>query len=359
VKGSVAERHFEIETYGQYTKPGVQRRTKMKPLTLSVLALAATLTLSAQTRRASDYRITGPYTHENLSVFLIHGPNTTTKKLLTLEEAIDQHKVVVYETRNVNELTIENISDEDVFIESGDIVKGGAQDRTLKDDLILPTKSGKVNISSFCVEHGRWTQRGNESVRTFGGSTQAVATKELKMAVRMKGDQREVWDQVARAQGKLSGVLGGAAIPSAAPTSFAMTMEAPVVRRSIDGYLQELAGIPNHRNDVIGYAFAINGKVNSADIYGSHDLFAGLWMKLLRASAVEAVTDFPAGKKFEPVSIGALTATLTDADSGKASMKDLTESTEVIVKETAQNIMFETRDREAGGAWVHRNYMTK
>src|SRR6202521_5333595 len=151
----------------------------MKPLTLSVLALAATLTLSAQARRASDYRITGPYTHENLSVFLIHGPSTTTRKLLTLEEAIDQHKVVVYETRNVNELAVENVSNDDVFIESGDIVKGGAQDRTLKDDLILPTKSGKVSLSSFCVEHGRWSRRGTEAVGTFGGAHQPIASKEL------------------------------------------------------------------------------------------------------------------------------------------------------------------------------------
>jgi hypothetical protein len=82
-------------------------------------------------------------------------------------------------------------------------------------------------------------------------------------------------------------------------------------------------------------------------------------MKLLRASAVEAVTEFQAGKKIEPVTMAAMAAVLADTDSGKASVKDLTESTEVIVKETAQNIMFETRDRKAGGWWVHRNYITK
>ena len=111
----------------------------MKACSTSVLAFA--LTLSAQTNTP---KISGPFTHENLSVFLIHGPNKTAKSLLTLEEAIDERKVIVYETRDVNELAIENVSNGDVFIESGDIVKGGAQDRTLKDDLILPFKSGKV-----------------------------------------------------------------------------------------------------------------------------------------------------------------------------------------------------------------------
>src|SRR5260370_41080202 len=164
----------------------------MTLLTGSVLALAAAaacLPLAAQTQRSGGYRISGPFTHDNLSVFLIHGPNRSAKNLLTLEEAIAQHKVIVYETRNVNELAVENVSNEDVFIESGDIVKGGAQDRTLTDDRIPPSKSGRISIISFSLEHLTCTRRGNESVATFNGSQQSVATKQLKMAVRMKADQ--------------------------------------------------------------------------------------------------------------------------------------------------------------------------
>src|SRR5258708_38472091 len=279
-------------------------------------------------------------------------------KLLTMDEAQERQKVVVYETRNVNELAIESVASEDVFIESGDIVKGGAQDRTLKDDLILPSKSGKVSISSFCVEHGRWTRRGNESVATFNGSQQSVATKQLKMAVRMKADQREVWDQVAQAQAKLSARVGTAAHAPASPSSFVMTMEAPAVRRSTDGYIQELAGIVNGKSDVVGYAFAIDGKINSADIYASHELFGKLWMKLLRSSSVEAVTEFQPGKKFEPVPITAVKTSLQDADSGKASAKDLTDRTRVVVKETEKNVVFETGDRATGEGWVHRRYLS-
>jgi hypothetical protein len=328
----------------------------MKLFISSVLALGV---LAAQTNHAGDYRLSGPFTHQNLTVFLIHGPNRTTHNLLTLEEAIDQRKVVVYETRSVNELAIENVSDEDVFIESGDIVKGGAQDRTLKDDLILPSKSGKINISSFCVEHGRWTKRGNESLGTFNGSQQAVATKQLKMAVKMKSDQREVWDQVAQAQEKLARNIGSGSRAAASPTSFAMTMETPAVRRSTDGYIQELAGIVNGKNDVVGYAFAIDGKVNSADIYATHALFGKLWMKLLRSSAVEAVTEFEPGKKFEPVTAAAVKTAMVDADSGKASVKSPTGRTETVVKETTQNVVFETRDRSQRETWVHKNYITK
>jgi hypothetical protein len=327
----------------------------MKVRSTSVLALATSLSLAA----ADTGKLSGPFTHSNLTVFLIHGSRQTARPLLNLEQAIQQHKVVVYETRDVNELAIENVSSQDVFIQSGDIVKGGAQDRTLKDDLILPSKSGKVSISSFCVEHGRWTQRGAESVRTFDSANQALATKQLKMAVKLRSNQQEVWNQVAAAQASLSTAMNLNAQSAVSPTSFAMTMEAPAVQRSIDGYIQELAGIANHKDDAIGYAFVINGKVNSADVYGSHELFMGLWMKLLRASAVEAVSAYQSGQKFPPATADQVRAMLADARSGQASVRDVTARTQVVTKETAQSVLFETRDRSQGDAWIHRNYMTK
>jgi hypothetical protein len=322
-------------------------------LTRSVLALLSLGICFAETH------LSGPFIHDNLTIFLIHGADKPAKHLLTLDEAIDQHKVVVYETRNVNELAVENVSNEDVFIESGDIVKGGAQDRTLKDDIILPSKSGKVSLNSFCVEHGRWTRRGSEDVATFGEAHQAIASKQLKMAVKMQQDQREVWARVAQAQAQLSSSLRSDVRAAPSPTSFAMTLETPAVQRSIDGYLEELAGIVKGKNDVLGYAFAIDGKLNSADVYSSHDLFAKLWMKLLRATSVEAVSSYKAGKKFEPLTANSVQAALADAESGKGSAKNLTDRTEVVVKESAQNIMFETRDRAQHEVWVHRNYLTK
>src|SRR5205809_3940250 len=115
---------------------------------------------------AGDYRLTGPITHGNLSIYLIHGRDQLGgKKYLTLAEAMEQKTAVVHETGNVNELAIEDVSksdDADIYVQSGDIVKGGQQDRTLGTDYILTRAMGKQPIASFCVEHGRWTQRGGE-----------------------------------------------------------------------------------------------------------------------------------------------------------------------------------------------------
>src|SRR6185295_12184449 len=102
--------------------------------------------------QSGDYKLSGPYTHKNLSIFLVHGKNTIkTKTFLTLQEALIQKKVVVYETQSVNELSIQNFSSEDVYVQSGDIVKGGQQDRMIGVDLIVPGHSDKLPISAFCV----------------------------------------------------------------------------------------------------------------------------------------------------------------------------------------------------------------
>src|SRR2546425_5245339 len=113
-------------------------------------SLAGAAWLSRASAATGDYHLSGPYTHENLSIFLIHGTRSAPAgKFLTLQEAMDQKKVAVYETGNVGELSIENLSSEEIYIQSGDIVKGGRQDRVFPDDFIVPSHSGKVPISSF------------------------------------------------------------------------------------------------------------------------------------------------------------------------------------------------------------------
>ncbi|HMO80837.1 MAG TPA: hypothetical protein PKD24_08590 [Pyrinomonadaceae bacterium] len=73
----------------------------------------------------SAYRISAPYPHQNLTIFLIHGEDTSSNKnLITLQEAMEMKIFKVNETEDVNELGVENISSKyDVFIQAGDIVK--------------------------------------------------------------------------------------------------------------------------------------------------------------------------------------------------------------------------------------------
>ncbi|HYO99113.1 MAG TPA: DUF6569 family protein [Pyrinomonadaceae bacterium] len=309
----------------------------------------------------TDYKISGPYTHKNLAVFLIHGKDKLAgKSFLTLQEALRQRKVVVYETKNVNELAIQNLSRyEEVYVQSGDIVKGGQQDRMLGVDLIVPPRSGKISISAFCVEQGRWQKRGNEVATRFSSASERVATKELKLAANKAKSQGEVWKRVAEAQDKLSSNLGSSVNAPISNSSFQLTLENRQVQATADAYVRALARIADGQPDVIGYAFAINGKINSADVYAAGALFRKLWPSLLKASAVEAIAELQKGQKFDAVSAPDVRAFLADAETGAATETDVTKRVQMITRESKVNLLLETRDRSSGGAWLHRSYIKK
>src|SRR5215475_9677741 len=345
---------------------------------------------------ASNYVVSGPYSHKNLTIFLLHGADQRQDKTpLTLQEAMERKMVVVHETGDVNNLAVENLSDEEVYVQSGDIVKGGRQDRVLALDLIVPPKSGKVQIASFCVEQGRWSGRGREEAGQFASSKKALNSKDLKIAAKYSASQGEVWDKVARSQAKLSaGVVAAdptvAALPappaqgqvaagggggggtasarrggefsvasSLSSSSLQLSLENENLKRVVDDYVKKLAPIIEGKNDVIGYVFAINGQINSADVYSSSALFKKLWPKLIESSSTEAVGEFDKGKTYGQPQADAVKTFLIDAESGKADEKEVTSRVTSVKRETQKNLFFETRDRSRGKSWLHRNYLAK
>jgi hypothetical protein len=308
------------------------------------------------------YTISGPYTHDNLTIFLLHGKDTYTgKQFLTLQEALAQKKAVVHETRQVNELSVENVSpDVDVYIQAGDIVKGGQQDRILAFDLIVPPKSGKVSIASFCCEAGRWRQRGGEAVAQFGASGNVANSKDLKVAAQSAMKSQDlVWMKVKEAQMKLGKNVGQAVENRASPTSLQLTLEDKKLLEEVDRYGKALAKAPDGKEDVIGYAVAINGKVEEADVYGSHALFLKLWPKLLNGSATEALAEKEKGKKFGAPSAEAVKKFLAEVAQGKKTEKEVSKRVRLICAESEKTLFLETRDKDKKGEAVHRSYIKK
>jgi hypothetical protein len=385
------------------------------------ISLVGAMTLqrdvASQTRTpaAAEYRVSGPYTHKNLTIFLLHGANQSRGPApLTLQEAMKRKLVVVRETGDVNRLTIQNRSSQEVFVQAGDIVKGGQQDRVLAIDLIVPPRSGRIPIDAFCVEQGRWSRRGDEAVTAFSASDNALASKGLKIAAKAKASQGEVWANVGKAQEKLAANLGGGrsvtpargrtgqgmgsgggsgfgagAAPqaantpliaqdnyrvastrpasdplalvanSASPSSLQLTLENKLVKDTASDYVKTLSSIINGKRDVIGFVFAINGQINSADVYSSNALFVKLWPKMLEASAIEAIAELKADEKPQPVEADAVKGFLTDSHAGKAEKKRVTARTSAVKRETDKNLFFESSDNSRNGKWVHRNYIKK
>jgi hypothetical protein len=318
--------------------------------------------------RVGPYHLSGPYTQGNLTIFLIHGPDQLKgKNLLTLQEALEQKKAIVHETQNVNQLSIENVSaDMEIFVQSGDIVKGGQQDRAIAYDMVLPPKSGKVPLASFCVEQGRWTRRGREEVSRFESSDKKLPSKEGKIAVKgggqsgARGDaQNKVWMEVARRQAMLSRALGKSVKSAQSGSSLQLTLEDKKLLQTVATYSKNLSGMLKGKNDVVGFAFAINGQINSADIFASSALFRKLWPPLLEATVIEAIAELQKDKKFPEVKARAIKAFMQDADQGKSSNQEVTKRIRMVTQETKKNLLYKTEDRQQKGLVLHKNYIAK
>ncbi len=310
------------------------------------------------TLRHGDYVISGPYTHENLAVFLIHGKDRLkAMQFLTLAEAIRQKAVVVHETDDVNSLTIENKGTIAIYVQGGQIVKGGKQDRVLQYDLLLSPRSGKVAIGAFCVESGRWQRRGGESAAQFEQSSEMLVSKDQKLAAKREKSQQKVWQEVAQAQQSIAGRVGESVQSGASPSSLQLTLENKKLNAAVAAYTRGLEGILADRDDAIGYAFAINGKINSADIYGAAALFRKLWPLLLKASAVEAFAEREQARQAAPPGPEAVKALIEAAAEGKESRKNLSPRTALIERQGKAASGYITTDKDSAGAVVHENLL--
>ena len=361
---------------------GILRR--WAPFALAATALAALSPPSfAHEPGAADYRFSGPYTHGNLTIYMIHAKaGLSGKTPITLQEAMQKDVVRVHETGSVNELQVENLGDDLVFIQSGDIVKGGKQDRVLSVDLLLPPRSGRVAIASFCVEQSRWTGRGKEDVTKFSSSGTMLPSRDMKIAARaplmtkpeppavetggrrvpqqagsVGNSQDKVWRGVSETQEKLNRNVGAPVAAPQSASSLQLAMENEKLKQATDAYTTALASAIDKEPGAIGFVFAINGQVNSADVYGSPELFRKMWPKLLRAAAVDAFAEQQQGRRYELVETDEVQAFLAEGNKGKGTDTEVNRRIRVTTRRGETVLCIETRDQDHQGAVVHRSYI--
>lgn len=137
-----------------------------------------------------------------------------------------------------------------------------------------------------------------------------------------------------------------------------LSLENKKVVANVDDYVRKLGSVINGQSDVIGYAFAVNGQINSADIYVSNALFKKLWVKMLKASATEAVSQANGVRLADPVKADAVKGFMADADRTQSKGKSVGAGAWLVTREDKDNVMFEARD-ERSKTVVHRSYVKK
>jgi hypothetical protein len=286
---------------------------------------------AGETTPATGYKVLDPIRHGNLTIFPVIAAKTySTSEFLTLDEGLRSGDVIVTEAGSVeglirrptpayrhdgaevNRLVLVNNSSRPLLLLAGEVVSGGRQDRVIGKDRIIPAESDPVDLSVFCVEHGRWVATSEHfgasesmygSAKGIPSSAPAPMAIMVQPSVRAKAmadkNQQEVWDEVSKQKEALVARVAPAT-PSAGAeiggvTSYAKVNENEEVRKYVDSIAkpieenyQSLIRQLRDRN-AVGVVVAVNGRIIWADVFASTDLLGKYWPKLVRSYASEAV----------------------------------------------------------------------
>jgi hypothetical protein len=277
---------------------------------------------------ANDYKILAPITHGDLTIFpLVSAKVHDTSDFITLDEGIRSGEVVVTEVGNlhstmrrrppyqvrpysgaeVNRLVLVNNSKHPLILLAGEVVTGGKQDRVVGKDRLVPAESDPVDLSVFCVEHGRWT----ETSAKFDTHASVMLQPSVRGKAMAEKDQQKVWDEVGKSRASMSAAV--VAAPPAAggggsggnayaireldsTTSYAKARENKAVQEQVESIVEPMqksyeSVIKQLRNqNAVGVVVAVKGHIVWADMFASSALLAKYWPKLLDSYATEALT---------------------------------------------------------------------
>lgn len=293
------------------------------------------------------------YTHENLTIYLIKGENLVSREYITLEEALKSNKIVLHETGSVNELQVENKSNDYVFIMSGDIVKGGKQDRTIAEDIVLKPKSKNVPLTSFCVEQSRWQRRGDEDVSKFTSSSNMLSNRNLKIAARASQSQSEVWSEVADFQVNAGANTNANIRSKKSESSLQLSLENEDFQKMLAKYKKALLPAFDGKDNIVGFVCCINGKVASAEWFGNVKLAGKLRAKLLESSISEAIFAYKKDLTFTKSTLSDVEDFIKKALKGNETVSETGDDMLVRRLETQQAIAFKSFNLSASEHPLH------
>lgn len=256
--------------------------------------------LSILTEENSQWR------HENLRLYPIVASaetaeaNASLKNLKTLAEGMQMSGFRVMEQKQFGRggedwyhgVTVQNKTQDTVLLLSGDVVKGGNQDRVIAHHEVILPRSVR-NIEVFCVEAGRSTYydpaapAAEKQAAAFKGYYN-VASPKVRRAVQNAGNQQEVWNAVAAVT-----KANNAESSTKAYTALDNLSEEKTRR---DAYLRHLEGQFADRPDVVGVVAVCGDQVLGVDIFGTPDLFRRQYPALLHGYVAEAAVASPASQ---------------------------------------------------------------
>jgi hypothetical protein len=223
-------------------------------------------------------QISEPVSYRHLAVYpiLLREGIRLEGRWLSLDAAVSRGVLVVSEKGaggSVPLVVVENRSrEEHVFIMTGEVISGGKQTRTVRNDVVL-SPGQRIELNVFCVEAHRW--EGGEKFAATG----ALVPQSIQQELRKGADQGGIWSEVARNNKAL-----GAENPSG---SLDLALKARPVQDKLAEVRRSI--VPNIPQGSMGFLFVDGGRALGAEFFGDAALARALLPKLLDSYAVDCV----------------------------------------------------------------------
>ena len=321
--------------------------------------------------------ILDPVSAANLTVYLVQLPRSRTAsrkqstappppvEFLTLERARTAGEVVISATGATERVRLENHSKQDLFIQAGEILRGGDQDRAVAGDLIIPAfrhEPQSCMVPVFCAEPERSGPMRGGTPGLFTQFDQSCPGRRLKKELRL-GTQEDVWRETTATRDVVFDIVSrGGAWPTP-PYALWTLNELLETGGALTPYLHPLLPLAESRQEATGAVFVVNGKLNNAELYATPALFRQLWPKLLWAMTVEAVverTRTSVGGSGTVPTKGEVTAWLAATHRrGAAGHTDrINKRVHRRIRSVGTQICFECLDQEQDGLCVHETILS-
>ncbi len=237
----------------------------------------------------------GAYQFKNLKIIPIRAKSSFAKanaradslsNAISLRQALATNQAAISEHKNsrgrirsdVNTLTIENFSDQPIYLMAGEVITGGMQDRVIAQDMVVQPRSGSVDVPVYCVEKGRWTF----STKKNKFKNYHDASMHLRKVIDRQQSQRAVWDEISK-ENKRDRVRTN----TEAYTAHANSPE--YIKRENE-YLAFFNEKFRNKDSIIGFVGVTGGVVIGCDLFASTDLFYREYNNLIYAYIDEVLT---------------------------------------------------------------------
>ena len=218
-----------------------------------------------------------PIRYRNLTLFpLVRRAAPGNHGIRTMDEALSHGWITISEHRNasIGELLVRNDSNHVIFLMAGEILKGGKQNRIIKQDVLLSAHSDFIAIPVYCGEKERW----DTDHATFK-SGKTVAEPGLRRMTAGSESQDAIWQKI---DGRMSET------EVASPTqNYQALYENRKTRRELDACVARFRHLCGRRT--VGLVAVTGHRIIGCDLFSDPELLSRLWDKICRSYAVNTL----------------------------------------------------------------------